>query len=108
MKKEKLLTVPELTPSKSDQRKARAAAEWAYNGRSTTYSDIYDAYTMPSAAKVRARENCKKLCKEYDGHALTICGRSTMAFSALFQYMEGNRPCYCYITKDYTRHAYAD
>ena len=103
-------TVDTLTTRKSEQNKARAAAEHAYSGRAwNVYNDIFAAYTKPSAAKVRAWDRCKALCAEFGGKDLIISGKSSMAFSAVFKYIERatGALCYCYITKDYTRHCYA-
>lgn len=101
-------TVDTITPRKAEQRKARAAAEWAYtNG--TTYDDIRAAYVKPSAAKRAAWDSVKRLCASFDGYALRITGRTAQHFNAVFQYVERatGALCYCYITPTYTRHCYA-
>lgn len=98
-----------LNTKKADQRRAREAAACAYQNRRWTFSDIWDAYDKPSAAKVRAWDYCKRLCAEKSGHDLIITGRNSMKFSAVFKFQEAGtgRDCVCYITKDYDRYAYA-
>lgn len=98
-----------LNTKKADQRKAREAATYAYNNRRWTFSDIWDAYGKPSAAKVRAWDYCKNLCSEKNGTDLIITGRNSMKFSAVFKFKEEGtgRDCFAYITKDYDRYAYA-
>ena len=93
--------------SKANQRKAREAAEYAYNNRRWTYDDIFDAYRNPSQAKVAAWEYCKQLCKELDGHDLIISAKAHQAFSAVFKFEDHGHLCYGYITKDYNRYYYA-
>lgn len=103
-------TVKDLTPRKSDQNKARASAEWAYGGNArNVFRDIMDAYKNPSAAKCRAWEACKSTCEAFGGTNLLITGKTCMTFSAVFTYIERatGALCYCYITRDYTRHCYA-
>lgn len=92
--------------SAKNQRIAREYAEYAYNNR-YTYTDIFQAYGNPSAAKIRAWDYCKRLCKEMNGHDLIITGKNCMKFSACFKFEDAGKPCYCYITKDYDRFCYA-
>lgn len=92
---------------KRDQRIAREAASFAYANRRWMYSDIWEAYNKPSAAKVAAWEYCKRVCAEVNGHDLIISGRSSMVFSAVFKFEDNGKPCYGYITKSYDRYCYA-
>lgn len=94
--------------SSQGQKIAKAACEWAYSGRPTVYHDIYEAYERPSVYKVRAWNYCKELCKKMHGFDLVICGKNSMKFSAMFQFVERGTGalCYAYITKDYDRFCY--
>lgn len=62
--------------------------------------DLYDAYERPSAAKVRAWNDCRRLCEDLGGHGLRVTGWNSSIFSAAFLY-DGPRgeACMCYITK---------
>ena len=95
---------------KAEQKKARAAAAYAYSGRAwNIYKDIYDAYARPSVAKVRAWHYCKQLCAELGGHDLIICGKNCMVFSVCFKFEdEAGREAVSYITRDYDRFAYVE
>lgn len=95
--------------SKSNQRIARNAAEYAYRNRAWTYGDIYDAYDRPSREKVNAWEYCKRVCAEMGGYDLLIAAKNTFNFSAVFKFedAETGAHCYGYITKDYDRFCYA-
>lgn len=103
-------TVDTLTPRKADQKRARAVAGYAYGeGARWTYGDIFAAYTRPSKYKVGAWEDCKALCAAFNGRGLVIASRNTSKFTAVFQYTEAatGAECYCYITREHTRHCYA-
>lgn len=95
--------------SKQGQRIAKNAAEYAYNHLDYTYNNIFEAYSRPSANKIRAWEHCKELCHSLNGYALRITGKSCHAFSAVFKFVDGDTGelCYCYMTRDYTRYCYA-
>lgn len=93
--------------SKRNQAIARKQAEYAYNNRQWTYTDIFQAYNKPSENKIRAWEHCKKLCEELNGNSLIITGRSCHFFSACFKFQDKGRDCYAYITADYNRYCYA-
>lgn len=93
--------------SRRHQTIARQNAEYAYNNRRWTYGDIFEAYSKPSTAKVRAWEYCKQLCKEVNGHDIIISARGCQTFSVCFKFEDNGRPCYAYITRDYDRYCYA-
>ena len=97
--------------SKQGQKIARAAAEFAYSGRSyKLYTDIYQAYKNPSIYKVRAWNYCKELCKRMHGFDIVIPAAGMQTFSVVFKFKERGtgRPCYAYITRYYSRFCYAD
>ena len=97
--------------SRKNQRIARAAAEYAYSGKSwKNYHDIFEAYKNPSVYKVRAFEYCKELCGKLHGYDLIISAAGCQTFSVCFKFRERGtgRPCYAYITRDYDRFCYAD
>lgn len=91
-----------------NQNVARQNVEFAYNNRSWTYNDIYQAYGRPSTEKVRAWEYCKRACKEVNGYDLIISSKNTFRFSACFKFEADGELCYGYITADYDRYCYAD
>ena len=93
------------------QKIARAAAEYAYSGKSwKNYKDIFEAYKNPSIYKIRAFENCKELCAKMHGFDLVISAAGCQTFSVCFKFREnGTRKlCYAYITRDYNRFCYAE
>ena len=93
---------------KAGQRKARAAAEYAFRNRRYTYSDIFTAYAAPSAEKCRAWDRVKRLCADMGGRDLLISGRSSHFFSAVFKFTdETGAECYAWITPSYDRFCYA-
>jgi len=93
-----------------DARIARAAATYAYSGKSwKCYHDIYEAYKTPSVYKVRAFWRCKNLCREFNGYDLVISAAGCQTFSVCFKFnAPDGRLCYAYITRDYDRFCYAD
>ena len=93
--------------TKSNQRKAREAATWAYSPRHKTYTDIWSAYGKPSVHKVRAWERCRKMCKDMGGHDLVISAAGCQTFSVCFKFEADGKPAYAYITRDYDRFCYA-
>ena len=94
--------------SRRNQNIARQMAEYAYNNRRWTYTDIYQAYGRPSVEKTRAWEYCKNLCEEVNGFDLIISSKNTFKFSACFKFYADGELCYGYITADYDRYCYAD
>lgn len=95
--------------SKAHQRIARNAAEYAYNHRDWTYSDIWDAYGKPSVYKVRAWEYCRELCANMGGWDMLISSKNTMQFSVVFRFTDENgRVGYAYITRDHDRFCFAE
>lgn len=93
----------------SEQRKARIAAEYAYNNRRWTYDDLWDAYERPSMDKVRAWRHCLDLCASLGGYDILIASRNTFSFSVVFAFDDDDgRMCYAYITRDYERFCYAE
>lgn len=69
-----------------------------------TNDNLYNYYTKPSYAKIKAMEYCKKLCRDLHGYNLRIIGYNSMQFSVGFEfYNENGVLCFAYITKDYDR-----
>lgn len=94
-----------------DQRIARAAAEYAYSGKSwKVFTDIYQAYRTPSIYKVRAWNRCLELCREMNGYDIVISAAGCQTFSVCFKFTDPDtgRRCYAYITRDYDRFCYVD
>lgn len=56
--------------------------------RLSNMDELYKAYGRCSAAKMRAWENCKKLCKEYNGWGLKVLGVGSWQFSAGFLFAD--------------------
>lgn len=97
--------------SKRGQNIARAAAEYAYSGKSwKNYKDIFEAYKNPSIYKIRAFEYCKELCAKMHGFDLIISAAGCQTFSVVFKFREKGtgKLCYAYITRDYNRFCYAE
>lgn len=94
-----------MNTSRKDQKIARAAAEYAYSSRRWTYEDIFEAYSNPSEAKIRAWHRCQDLCRRMGGRDLIISSKNTMKFSVVFKFFdeETGELCYAYITADYDR-----
>ena len=94
---------------KRDQKIARAAAEYAYSGKSwKACRDLYDAYKNPSIYKRRAFQRCVDLCNSMNGFNLLISSYGVQTFSVVFEYPdeETGELCYAYITRDYDRFCY--
>jgi len=93
-----------------DRKIARAAAEYAYSGKSwKVYHDIFDAYKSPSIYKVRAWRYCQELCRRMQGFDCIISAAGCQTFSVCFKYPDEitGEICYAYITRDYNRFCYA-
>ena len=83
-----------MTKTKNKQIKR---AYYHYNNY-TTYENIWYAYEQPSSKKEKAWEDCKALCKEYNGENLRVIGKNTYHFSAGFTCIIDNKYCFVYIT----------
>lgn len=65
----------------------------------STKDNIWAAYGKPSSKKIQAWEDCKKLCKEYDGKNLRITGANNFSFSAAFHYVKDGQDYLMFITQ---------
>ena len=67
------------------------------------YNNLYNCYTNPSYNKVKALEYCNQLRNSKNGFDLKIIGYNCMQFSVGFQFIENNKLCFAYITKDHSK-----
>lgn len=56
--------------------------------RLSNMDELYKAYERASQAKWNAWENCKRLCREYDGWGLKVIGKNCHFFSAGFLFTD--------------------
>ena len=68
-----------------------------YYYKASSY-DIETFYQRPSYNKIRAWDECKKLCAEYNGKGLCITGGNSSYFSAGFTFYQDGKKYLCYIT----------
>lgn len=68
-----------------------------YNKKSSSY-DIETFYQRPSYNKIKAWDECKKLCNEHNGKGLCITGGNSSYFSAGFTFCQDDKNYLCYIT----------
>ena len=93
-----------INPNTKQAAAIRATVKRANTFTAYSYSNIFDAYQNPSIYKIRAWNNCEKLCKDLDGFNLRISGRNCMKFSVVFNYYDANNTLhYVWITPDYIR-----
>lgn len=70
---------------------------WYFNN--VNKGGIYDAYSKPSYAKVRAYNNCMAMVREYKGFAEKITGYNSCTFTFQFTFYHKDRK-----TKDVTQY----
>lgn len=72
--------------------------KYYYWQRSGATTELWGCYKAPSAAKRYAFENCKRVCKQYNGRNLRIIGHNCQTFSAGFIGLWNNQKAFFYIS----------
>lgn len=76
----------------------------SYDTTPNTQYALYHVYKTVSENKMRAYENCLRLCNELNGHNFKICSYNTFAFTFAFRYLEQEtgKEMLCYMTSNNT------